>query len=106
MNSKAVTAIVLLGAALAFGFMLKLMHDMSGSMNRMTGHMETLSRDVASMNHTMSEMNAATAHMSESMDRMEKSVKGMGEAFGQGSKQMQQWNPGQMMQNVMPNSRR
>ncbi|MES9904811.1 MAG: hypothetical protein ABW168_19310 [Sedimenticola sp.] len=106
MNSKLVSVLIILSAVATFAFMVKMMSDMSNSMTVMTHHMGALAKDVSSMNRTMSQMSDSTTKMSESMIRMESSIEDMGRAFGQGSKQMQQWNPVQMMPNMLPGAKR
>jgi len=64
-------------------------------MSEMTKHVGTISQDVGEMQNSMNTMN-------ESLLRMEKSIHGMGQTFGQGSKQFQQMNPTGMMQQVLP----
>jgi len=97
MNSKSLQAILFVGATIIALLFLKLMFDMSRSMSEMTGYVGSMSRDVKEMNESMRIMN-------DSLLRMEKSVDGMGHAFSQGSEQFQQWNPGGMMQQVLPGS--
>ena len=64
-------------------------------MIEMTGYVGAMSQDVNEMQHSMLTMN-------ESMQRIEKSIYGLGQAFGQGSKQFQKMNPSGMMQQVLP----
>ena len=66
-------------------------------MSEMTGYVGDLSQDVREMQNSMRTMN-------DSMQRMEKSIHGLGQAFGQGSKQFQQMNPAGMMQQILPDS--
>ena len=66
-------------------------------MSEMTGYVGAMSEDVREMQNSMRTMN-------DSILRMEKSIHGLGQAFGQGSKQFQQMNPAGMMQQVLPDS--
>jgi methyl-accepting chemotaxis protein len=85
------------GAGVVALVFAKLMFDISSSMSEMTGHVGAISRNVGEMQNSMRTMN-------DSMLRMEKSVHGLGQAFNQGSEQLQQMNPAGMMQHVLPNS--
>jgi len=87
----------LTGAGVIALVFVKLMFDMSNSMNEMTSHVGTMSQNVSEMQHSLHIMN-------ETMLRMEKSIHGVGQTFGQGSKQFQQMNPAGMMQQVIPGS--
>ena len=102
MIPKAAQTIAVVGA-LAVGFLfVKLMYDMTGAMDEMTGHVGAISRDVAEMRASMQQMTGNMGRMSESVDRMEISMRGMGRAFQQGSDQLQQWNPNEMMKQMVP----
>ena len=87
----------LAGAGVIALVFVKLMFDMSNSMNEMASHVGTMSQNVSEMQHSLHIMN-------ETMLRMEKSIHGVGQTFGQGSKQFQQMNPAGMMQKVIPGS--
>ncbi len=95
MTSKPVRALLILCAGVIALLFVKLMFDMSRSMNEMTGYVGTIAQDVSEMQNSMNSMN-------ESMLRMERSIHGLGQAFSQGSKQFQQMNPAGMMQQVLP----
>jgi methyl-accepting chemotaxis protein len=95
MASKSLQALVFVCAGVIALLFVKLMFDMSRSMSEMTGYVGAISQDVSEMQNSMLTMN-------ESMQRMEKSIHGLGQAFGQGSKQFQQMNPAGMMQQVLP----
>jgi methyl-accepting chemotaxis protein len=95
MASKSLQALVFVRAGVIALLFVKLMFDMSRSMSEMTGYVGAISQDVSEMQNSMLTMN-------ESMQRMEKSIHGLGQAFGQGSKQFQQMNPAGMMQQVLP----
>ena len=95
MTSKLLQTLLYAGAGIIALLFLKLMFDMSRSMSEMTGYVGTMSQDVREMQNSMRTMN-------DSMQRMEKSVHGLGQAFNQGSKQIQQMNPAGMMQQVLP----
>jgi methyl-accepting chemotaxis protein len=95
MISKWLQALLFTSAGVVALLLIKLMFDISGSMREMTGHVGTISQDVSEMQNSLQTMN-------ESMLRMENSIHGLGQAFGQGSKQFQQMNPAGMMQQVMP----
>jgi len=97
MASKSLQALVFVCAGVITLLFVKLMFDMSKSMSEMTGHVGAISLDISEMQNSMHTMN-------ESMLRMEKSIHGLGQAFGQGSKQFQQMNPAGMMQQVLPDS--
>jgi hypothetical protein len=95
MTRKSLQALLFVCAGVIALLFVKLMFDMSRSMSEMTGHVGAISLDVSEMQNSMRTMN-------ESMLRMEKSIHGLGQAFGQGSKQFQQMNPAGMMQQVLP----
>jgi len=95
MASKSLQALLIVCAGVIALFFVKLMFDMSRSMNEMTGYVGAISQDVSAMQNSMHTMN-------ESMLRMEKSIHGLGQAFSQGSEQFQQMNPGGMMQQMLP----
>ena len=95
MASKSLQALLFVCAGVIALFFVKLMFDMSRSMNEMTGYVGAISQDVSEMQNSMHTMNG-------SMLRMEKSIHGLGQAFSQGSKQFQQMNPAGMMQQVLP----
>jgi len=95
MTGKSLQALLIVCAGVIALIFVKLMFDMSTSMNEMTGYIRTMSQDVSEMQHDMHVMN-------ESMLRMEKSIHGLGQAFSQGSEQFQQMSPAGMMQQVMP----
>ena len=95
MGSKSIQIIVLIIAAVIALIFVKLMFDMSRSMDEMTGHISAISRNVGEMQRDMHIMN-------ESILRMEKSIQGLGRAFSQGSEQFQQMSPPGMMRQVFP----
>ena len=95
MTSKSLQALLFVCAGIIALLFVKLMFDMSQSMSEMTEHVGAISQDVGEMQNSMHTMN-------ESLLRMEKSIHGMGQTFGQGSKQFQQMNPAGMMQQVLP----
>ena len=95
MASKSLQALLFAGAGVIALLFVKLMFDMSRSMSEMTEHVGAISQDVGEMQNSMNTMN-------ESLLRMEKSIHGLGQTFGQGSKQFQQMNPAGMMQQVLP----
>jgi len=95
MASKSLQALLFVCAGVIALFFVKLMFDMSRSMDEMTTYVGAISQDVSEMQNSMHTMN-------ESMLRMEKSIHGLGQAFSQGSKQFQQMNPAGMMQQVLP----
>ena len=80
MNRVVVPLVVLL-AGIGFFAMVKIMNDMSGNLARMTEQVAAMTADVHAMR--------------ESMERMAGVV-------GQGAQQMQQLNPMDMMQGVVP----
>ncbi len=79
--SRVMVPIAVLLAGIGFFAMVKIMYDMSGNLARMTDEVAAMTADVHAMR--------------ESMDRMSTVV-------GQGAQQMQQVNPMQMMQGVVP----
>jgi len=95
MASKSLQALLFVSAGVIALLFVKQMFDMSRSMSEMTGYVGAISQDVSEMQDNMDSMN-------ESMLRMEKSIHGLGQTFGQGSKQFQQMNPAGMMQQVLP----
>lgn len=90
MSNKILYPAVLI-AMLAFVFLIKLMYDMSVQMTRMTDQVVT--------------MNSHMQRMGEDMRGMRTSVDRMSMAFQKGSQQMEQLNPMDMMQGVMPRGR-
>lgn len=99
MHNKYLPAILLVGATIIALLFLKLMFDMSRSMNEITGYMGTMSQDVREMNRSMHSMN-------DTLRQMEKSVEGMGQAFSQGGEQLKQWNPAGMLPQMIPGGQR
>jgi len=95
MASKSLQALLFVSAGIIALLFIKLMFDMSSSMREMTGYVGAISQDVSEMQNSMHTMN-------ESLLRMEKSIHGLGQTFGQGSKQFQKMNPAGMMQQVLP----
>ena len=91
MSNKIIYPAVLI-AMLAFVFLIKLMYDMSVQMTRMTDQVVT--------------MNSHMQRMGEDMRGMRTSVDRMSMAFQKGSRQMEQMNPMDIMQGVMPQGRR
>lgn len=106
MSTKSGQVVVIIGAALAALIFVKLMYDMSTSMAEMTGHVGALSRDVAAMNASIDQMALNVANMNQSIQQIEGSMRGMGRAITRGSDQFQQWNPADMMRQVIPNGGR
>lgn len=97
MNGRTLQTLLIACAAIIALVFVKLMFDMSNSMNEMTGHVGAMSEDVSEMQQSLHTMN-------ETMLRMEKSIHGVGQTFSQGSKQFQKMNPAGMMQQVIPGS--
>ena len=95
MDSKLFQSLLFACAGVIALLFLKLMFDMSRSMNEMTRYVGTMSHDVGEMQRSMRTMN-------DSMLRMEQSIQVLGQAFSQGSKQFQQMNPTGIMQQVLP----
>lgn len=95
MSNKSLQTLLFAFAGVIALLFLKLMFDMSRSMSEMTGHVATLSQDVREMQNSMRTMN-------DSMLRMEQSMRILGQAFSQGSKQIQQMNPTGIMQQMLP----
>ena len=106
MNAKLGQVVVIIGAALAALIFVKLMYDMSTSMTEMTGHVGALSRDVAAMNASIDQMAVNVANMNYSIQQIEGSMRGMGQAITRGSDQFQQWNPADMMKQIVPDGGR
>ncbi|MBG7602219.1 MAG: hypothetical protein IZT60_06710 [Gammaproteobacteria bacterium] len=106
MNAKSGQVVVIIGAAVAALIFVKLMYDMSTSMTEMTGHVGTLSRDVTAMNASIDQMALNVANMNQSIQQIEGSMRGMGQAITRGSDQFQQWNPADMMKQVIPDGSR
>jgi uncharacterized protein YoxC len=79
------------------------MYDISTSM---TGYVGALSRDVAAMNTSIDQMAVNVANMNHSILQIEGSMRGMGQAITRGSDQFQQWNPADMMKQVIPDGGR
>ncbi len=93
--SDGMQKLFLAGAVVMALVFVKLMYDMTRSMERMTGHVATMAQDVRSMQENMRSMNGA-------MQRMERSINGLGRVFNQGSEQLQQMNPAGIMQQMWP----
>lgn len=91
MSNKIVYPAALVGM-LAFLFLIKLMYDMSVQMTRMTDQVVT--------------MNSHMERMVVDMHAMRSSIDRMSMAFQKGSRQMEQINPMDMMQNMAPGGRR
>lgn len=95
MDITSLQKLILIGAAVIALFFVKLMSDMSDSMEEMTGSIRAIAQDVSEMQRDMRSMN-------ESMQRMERSIHGFGRAFSPAGQQFQQMNPNDMMQQVWP----
>jgi uncharacterized protein YoxC len=54
------------------------------------------------MDANMQQMALNVAEMNHSMQRIEGSMQGMGQAISHGSEQFQQWNPAEMIRQVIP----
>lgn len=102
MTTKSMQITLIAAAVLAAVVLVRFMYDMSTAMREMTGYVGSLSRDVSSMNTSMAQMSLEVASMNQSIQRIEGSMRGMGQAISQGSEQFQQWNPGDMMKQVVP----
>ena len=105
-NEKSVQVIVIVAAALVALVFVKLMYDMSTAMTEMTSYVGSLSRDVTGMKAGVDQMAANVADMNQSIQRIEGSMRGMGQAITRGSDQFQQWNPAEMMRQVIPDDGR
>ena len=95
MTSKSLQILLFSSAVVIALLFLKLMFDMSRSMSEMTGYVGSMSQDVREMQNSIRTMN-------DSIVRMENSVHVLGQAFNQGSKQIQQMNPSGMMEQMLP----
>ena len=102
MKLNATQTIAVVGmVAIALVF-VKLMYDMSSSVTEMTKHVGSMSQDVAEMRASMHDISGNIVEMNGNMARMEASMRGMGRAVTEGSEQFQQWNPSDMMKQVVP----
>lgn len=97
MTSKLLQTLSFVCAGIIALLFLKLMFDISRSMNEMTEHVGAISKDVSEMQNSMHTMN-------ESILRMEKSIHSLGQTFSPGSKQFQQMNPAGMIQQMLPDT--
>ena len=95
MESTSLQKLILIGAGVVALFFVKLMSDMSDSMEEMTDAIRGIAQDVSEMQRDMHSMN-------ESMQRMERSIHGFGQAFSPPGQQFQQMNPSELMQQVWP----
>ena len=95
MDNTSLQKLILIGAAVIALIFVKLMFDMSDSMEEMTGSIQHIAQNVSEMQRDMHSMN-------ESMQRMERSIHGFGQAFSPAGQQFQQLNPNEMMQQVWP----
>ncbi len=97
MTNKILQTLLLVAMGVIALLFLKLMFDMSRSMNQLTDYIGAMTEDIQEMQSSMDTMNT-------SMQNMEKSITGMGQAFTRGSEQFQRMNPSSMMQGF-PGSR-
>ncbi|MBT8127494.1 MAG: hypothetical protein HKP12_12290 [Gammaproteobacteria bacterium] len=95
MENTSLQKLIMISAGVIALFFVKLMSDMSDSMEEMTGSIRAIAQDVSEMQRDMHSMN-------ESMQRMERSIHGFGKAFSPAGQQFQQMNPNDMMQQVWP----
>jgi methyl-accepting chemotaxis protein len=95
MENTSLQKLIMISAGVIALFFVKLMSDMSDSMEEMTGSIRAIAQDVSEMQRDMHNMN-------ESMARMERSIQGFGQAFSPAGQQFQQMNPNDMMQQVWP----
>ena len=91
LNKATIYTLGILGAA-AFLFLVKLMHDMTVQMTLMTEQVTIMTGQVGTM--------ASNVH------GIRTSVEGMAGVLQQSSQQLQQINPMEMMQGVMPGHQR
>ena len=112
MNSKTVQWLIFAVAGIVMILLVKLMLEMSGAVVEMTEHVGSMSGSVtelnghvASMARDVQSMNANMEQMNQAMQRMEGSIRGMGSAVTRGSEEFQQWNPGGVMQQMIPDTR-
>ena len=94
MDSTSLQKLILIGAGVIALFFVKLMSDMSDSMEEMTSSIRGIAQDVSEMQRDMHSMN-------ESMQRMDRSIQGFGRAFAPTGQPFQQ-NPSDLMQQVWP----
>jgi tetrahydromethanopterin S-methyltransferase subunit B len=94
-DNTSLQKLILIGAGVMALIFVKLMFDMSDSMEEMTGSISAIAHDVSEMQRDMRSMN-------ESMQRMERSIHGFGKAFSPAAQPFQQMQPTDMMQQVWP----
>ena len=109
-----VVLVVLGGLAVAagFAFLLKLMYDMSQSMERMTADITAMAGDVHGMRADINGLSEHVAGIRVGVDSMASDMRGMRASVDrmsgviqQGGKQIEQINPMGAMQQMMPSGR-
>lgn len=113
-SAPRLAAIVLIGllAAAAFGFLLKLMYDMSQSMGRMTqdiaamaGDMHRMGGDITALSEQVAGIRTGVDVMALDVRGMRASVDRMSAVIQSGGKQIEQVNPMGVIQQMIPPGR-
>ncbi|CAK0746848.1 DUF948 domain-containing protein [Gammaproteobacteria bacterium] len=98
--------------AVAFGFLLKIMYDMSQSMDRMTRDITAMAADMHRMSGNVAVLTEQVADMRKGVDSMSMDVRGMRVSMERmsgvvesGGKQIEKINPMGIFQQVLPSGR-
>lgn len=107
-----ITVLIGILAAAAFGFLLKIMYDMSQSMDRMTRDIAAMAVDMHRMGGNVAALTEQVADMRKGIDGMSTDVRGMRVSMERmsgivesGGKQIEKINPMGIFQQVMPSGR-
>ena len=102
-------ALIGLFAAAAFGYLLKLMHDMAQSMQYMTRDIASMASDMHQMRNDLSQLTQQVGGMRGDVNAMAHDVRGMRHGVERmagviqtGGKQLEQINPMGVIQQIIP----
>ena len=103
-------------AGMAFLYMVKLMHDMTGHMGAMSSHVSSMAEDMRGMRGDMGAMARTVSDMSnqvrtlpamaEDLRRMREGMEQISGVVGRSGEQLEQMNPMGVIQQMIPGVRR
>ena len=114
--TKLLVVLASLLAGVAFLYMVKLMHDMTGHMGAMSSHVSSMAEDMRAMRGDLGAMARYVADMAnqvrtlpamaEDLRRMREGMEQLSGVMGGGGKQLEQMNPMGVIQQMIPGTRR
>jgi len=114
--TKLLVVLAALLAGVAFLYMVKLMHDMTGHMGAMSSHVSSMAEDMRGMRGDMGAMARTVSDMSnqvrtlpamaEDLRRMREGMEQISGVVGRSGEQLEQMNPMGVIQQMMPGVRR